>query len=298
MLLNEAGNDFSAEKIAAGNLTPVFFGSALTAFGVQTFLESYLKFAPPPMARNSSIGEIDPLGDQFSGFIFKIQANMNPAHRDRIAFLRVCSGKFERGMTVNIPRLGKQLKLSQSTSFMAEERNTVDEAVSGDIIGLYDTGTYQIGDTLTSGKDDFQYERLPQFTPELYIRVSAKNVMKQKSFYKGIQQLVQEGAIQLYKTIKTDDYLLGAVGQLQFEVFEHRMRNEYNAEVLMERMGSKIARWVDGEIVDENLSSSRSLLVKDRYDHYVFLFENDFALRWFQEKNPAVKLYNPMDQEN
>jgi peptide chain release factor 3 len=223
---------------------------------------------------------------------------MNPAHRDRIAFVRVCSGKFERGMTVNIPRLSKQIKLSQSTSFMAEERSTVDEAVSGDIIGLYDTGTYQIGDTLTTGKDDFQYERLPQFTPELYVRVSAKNVMKQKSFYKGIQQLVQEGAIQLYKTIKTDDYLLGAVGQLQFEVFEHRMRNEYNAEVLMERMGSKIARWVEGETVDENLSNSRSLLVKDRYGQYVFLFENDFALRWFQEKNPKVKLYNPMDQES
>ena len=133
---------------------------------------------------------------------------MNPAHRDRIAFVRVCSGKFERGMTVNIPRLGKQLKLSQSTSFMAEERNTVEEAVSGDIIGLYDTGTYQIGDTITTGKDDFQFERLPQFTPELFVRVSAKNVMKQKSFYKGIQQLVQEGAIQLYKTVKTDEYLL------------------------------------------------------------------------------------------
>jgi peptide chain release factor 3 len=201
-------------------------------------------------------------------------------------------------MTVNIPRLGKQIKLSQSTSFMAEERSTVDEAVSGDIIGLYDTGTYQIGDTITSGKENFQFERLPQFTPELFVRVSAKNVMKQKSFYKGIQQLVQEGAIQLYKTVKTDDYLLGAVGQLQFEVFEHRMRNEYNAEVLMERMGSKIGRWVEGDIVDENLSSSRSLLVKDRFDHYVFLFENDFALRWFQEKNPSVKLYNPMDQQD
>ena len=296
LLLNEAGNEFSAERIAEGNLIPVFFGSALTNFGVQTFLESYLQFAPPPKARNSSIGEIDPLAEQFSGFVFKIQANMNPAHRDRIAFVRVCSGKFERRMTVNIPRLGKQLKLSQSTSFMAEERNTVEEAVSGDIIGLYDTGTYQFGDTLTTGKNDFQYERLPQFTPELYVRVSAKNVMKQKSFYKGIQQLVQEGAIQLFKTVRMEEYLLGAVGQLQFEVFEHRMRNEYNAEVVMERMGSKIARWVENETVDENLSSSRSLLVKDRYDHYVFLFENDFALRWFQEKNTDVKLYNPMDQ--
>jgi peptide chain release factor 3 len=298
MLLNEAGNEFSAERVASGNLTPVFFGSALTNFGVQTFLETYLQFAPPPKARNSSIGEIDPLSEQFSGFVFKIQANMNPAHRDRIAFVRICSGKFERGMTINIPRLGKQLKLSQSTSFMAEERNTVDEAVSGDIIGLYDTGTYQIGDTLTTGKNDFQFERLPQFTPELFVRVSAKNVMKQKSFYKGIQQLVQEGAIQLYKTARTEDYLLGAVGQLQFEVFEHRMKNEYNAEVLMERFGSKISRWVEGDTVDESLSSSRSLLVKDRFDHYVFLFENEFALRWFQEKNPNVKLYNPMDQHD
>ena len=298
LLLNEAGNTFSRERVAEGTLIPVFFGSALTNFGVQTFLETYLQFAPSPKPRHSSIGEINPLSENFSGFVFKIQANMNPAHRDRIAFVRVCSGKFERGMTVNLPRLGKQLKLSQSTSFMAEERNTVEEAVSGDIIGLYDTGTYQIGDTITTGKDDFHFERLPQFTPELFVRVSAKNVMKQKSFYKGIQQLVQEGAIQLYKTVRSDEYLLGAVGQLQFEVFEHRMKNEYNAEVLMERLGSKMARWIENDVVDENLSSSRSLLVKDRFDHYAFLFENDFALRWFQEKNPTVKLYNPMDRQD
>ena len=296
LLLNEAGNEFSKEKIADGTLTPVFFGSALTNFGVQTFLETYLQFAPPPQPRESTIGKIDPLSENFSGFIFKIQANMNPAHRDRIAFLRICSGKFERGMTVNVPRTGKQIKLSQSTQFMADDRSTVDEAVSGDIIGLYDTGTYQIGDTITTGKDQFQFERLPQFTPELFVRVTAKNVMKQKHFHKGIGQLVQEGAIQLYKTLRTEDYLLGAVGQLQFEVFEHRMKNEYNVDVVMEGQGSKIARWVENDEVDDKLSSSRSLLVKDRYDHKVFLFENDFALRWFQEKNPNVKLYNPMDQ--
>jgi peptide chain release factor 3 len=296
LLLNEAGNEFSKEKIADGTLTPVFFGSALTNFGVQTFLETYLQFAPPPQPRESTIGAIDPLSENFSGFIFKIQANMNPAHRDRIAFLRICSGKFERGMTVNVPRTGKQIKLSQSTQFMADDRSTVDEAVSGDIIGLYDTGTYQIGDTITTGKDQFQFERLPQFTPELFVRVTAKNVMKQKHFHKGIGQLVQEGAIQLYKTLRTEDYLLGAVGQLQFEVFEHRMKNEYNVDVVMEGQGSKIARWVENDEVDDKLSSSRSLLVNDRYDHKVFLFENDFALRWFQEKNPNVKLYNPMDQ--
>lgn len=295
LLLNEAGNEFSDERVRNGTLTPVFFGSALTNFGVQTFLETYLQFAPSPQPRLSTIGEVDPLSPEFSGFIFKIQANMNPAHRDRIAFLRICSGKFERGMGVTLSRTGKPIKLSQSTQFLADDRSTVDEAVSGDIIGLYDTGTYQIGDTLASRKEAFQYERLPQFTPELFVRVSAKNVMKQKSFHKGIQQLVQEGAIQLFKTLKTDDYLLGAVGQLQFEVFEHRMKNEYNAEVLMEGLGSKVARWVENEDVNDNLSNSRSLLCVDRFENKVFLFENEFALRWFQDKNPEVKLYNPMD---
>ena len=298
LLLNEAGNEFSRERIANGTLTPVFFGSALANFGVQTFLETYLQFAPSPQPRESTIGKIDPLSDQFSGFIFKIQANMNPAHRDRIAFLRICSGEFERGMTVANPRTGKQLKLAQSTQFMADDRSTVNKAVSGDIIGLYDTGTYQIGDTLTAGKDSFYFEKLPQFTPELFVRVTAKNVMKQKHFHKGIEQLVQEGAIQLFKTFKYEEYLLGAVGQLQFEVFEHRMKNEYNVDVLLEGQGSKIARWVENEDINENLSSSRSLLVTDRFDNKVFLFENDFALRWFQDKNPDVKLYNPMDAEN
>ncbi|WP_071461155.1 peptide chain release factor 3 [Bacillus massilinigeriensis] len=295
MLLNEAGNEFSEERINNGELTPVFFGSALTNFGVQTFLEAYLKFAPEPQPRNSSAGPISPLSSDFSGFIFKIQANMNPAHRDRIAFLRICSGSFERGMSVTLPRTGKSIKLAQSTQFMADDRSTVDEAVAGDIIGLYDPGVYQIGDTIVSGKGSFQYERLPQFTPELFVRVTAKNVMKQKHFHKGIQQLVQEGAIQLFKTVKTEEYLLGAVGQLQFEVFEHRMRNEYNVEVLMESVGSKIARWIEDEDINENLSSSRSLLVTDRFDKKAFLFENDFALRWFQDKNPEIKLYNPMD---
>ena len=298
LLLNEAGNEFSRERIANGTLTPVFFGSALANFGVQTFLETYLQFAPSPQPRESTIGKIDPLSDHFSGFIFKIQANMNPAHRDRIAFLRICSGEFERGMMVANPRTGKQLKLAQSTQFMADDRSTVNKAVSGDIIGLYDSGTYEIGDTLTSGKDSFYFEKLPQFTPELFVRVTAKNVLKQKHFHKGIEQLVQEGAIQLFKTFKYEEYLLGAVGQLQFEVFEHRMKNEYNVDVLLEGQGSKIARWVENEDINENLSSSRSLLVTDRFDNKVFLFENDFALRWFQDKNPDVKLSNPMDAED
>ena len=148
---------------------------------------------------------------------------------------------------------------------------------------------------LQRGKNRFNLRRLPQFTPELFVRVSAKNVMKQKQFHKGIHQLVQEGAIQLYKTVQMEEYILGAVGQLQFEVFEHRMKNEYNAEVIMDSMGSKVARWIDGDQIDESLSSSRSLLVKDRFDKKLFLFENDFALRWFKDKNPNVNLINPME---
>lgn len=197
-------------------------------------------------------------------------------------------------MTVNLSRTGKSIKLAQSTQFLADDRSTVNEAVSGDIIGVYDTGTYQIGDTLVQGKQGFQYEKLPQFTPELFVRVTAKNVMKQKHFQKGILQLVQEGAIQYYKT-RTEDIILGAVGQLQFEVFEHRMKNEYNVDVKMEPIGSKIARWIENEEdVKETMSSSRSMLVKDRHDNLVFLFENDFAMRWFNDKNPDIRLYSLM----
>ncbi|RWR12446.1 peptide chain release factor 3 [Siminovitchia fortis] len=295
MLLDEAGNEFSVEKLTEGEMTPVFFGSALTAFGVQTFLETYLKFAPSPQPRKSNLGEIEPASEGFSGFVFKIQANMNPAHRDRIAFVRICSGEFERGMSVTLARTGKQFKLSQSTQFLADDRSTVNKAVSGDIIGLYDTGTYQIGDSIAEGKKIIQYEKLPQFTPELFVKVTAKNVMKQKSFQKGIHQLVQEGAVQLFKTYRMEDYILGAVGQLQFEVFVHRMKNEYNSDVIMEPMGSKIARWIENDQIDESVSSQRSLLVKDRFDNPVFLFENDFALRWFMDKNPAIQLRDPME---
>lgn len=226
-LLVEAGDEFSEEKIARGDQTPVFFGSALTNFGVQTFLETFLQFAPAPHAHKTEEGgEVSPYEKEFSGFVFKIQANMNPAHRDRIAFVRICSGVFERGMDVTLGRTGKKVKLSNVTQFMADARENVTEAVAGDIIGVYDTGNYQIGDTLYEGKMNVQYEELPSFTPELFMKVTAKNVMKQKSFHKGIYQLVQEGAIQLYKTYLTEEYIIGAVGQLQFEVFQYRMSNE------------------------------------------------------------------------
>ena len=290
-LLTEAGNEFSEEKIARGTLTPVFFGSALTNFGVQTFLETYLEFAPAPDEHKTKNEQmIQPDSPEFSGFVFKIQANMNPNHRDRIAFVRICSGEFDRGMDVTLMRTQKKLRLNNATQFMADTRENVETSVAGDIIGLYDTGNFQIGDTIYTGKQAITYEDLPQFTPEMFMKVSAKNVMKQKSFHKGIEQLVQEGAIQFYKTYTTNEYILGAVGQLQFEVFKHRMLNEYNTEVIMEPMGRKIARWINLEDLDEKMSSSRNILAKDRFEQPVFLFENQFALNWFKDKYPNIEL--------
>lgn len=290
-LLQEAGDDFDLEKVEEGNQTPVFFGSALTNFGVQTFLEAFLEYAPAPQAHKTQDDKkVDPYEEEFSGFVFKIQANMNPAHRDRIAFLRICSGTFTRGMEVTLERTAKKMKLSNVTQFMADARHNIQEAVAGDIIGIYDTGNYQVGDTLYEGKLGIAYEELPSFTPELFMQVNAKNVMKQKSFYKGIQQLVQEGAIQLYQTYLTDDYIIGAVGQLQFEVFQYRMKNEYNSEVVMKPLGHKIARWIDPKDLDKNMHSSRNILAKDRFGQPLFLFENEFAMRWFADKYPNVEL--------
>ncbi|MCI5812664.1 MAG: EF-Tu/IF-2/RF-3 family GTPase, partial [Lactobacillus sp.] len=233
---------------------------------------------------------VEPLDSEFSGFVFKIQANMNPKHRDRIAFVRICSGEFDKGMDVTLERTGKPVRLSNVTEFMANTRENVEKAVAGDIIGLYDTGNFQIGDSIYTGKKDIKFEKLPQFTPEIFMRVSAKNVMKQKSFHKGINQLVQEGAIQLFQSYNSNDYILGAVGQLQFEVFKFRMQNEYNSEVIMEPMGNKTARWIDPDQLDPKMSSSRNILVKDINGDPLFLFENQFAENWFKQKYTDVKL--------
>ncbi len=292
-LLQIAGNEFSKEAVAAGELTPVFFGSALTGFGVESFLQTFLSFAPQPSTTIDQAEEpVEPTDEDFSGFIFKIQANMDPKHRDRIAFVRICSGQFLPGMDVTLTRTDRNFRLNNSTQFMAEDREMVKHAVAGDIIGLYDTGNFQIGDTIYEGKDAVSFKELPQFTPELFVQVEPKNVMKQKSYHKGIQQLVQEGAIQLYKTYHTDEYILGAVGQLQFEVFEHRMNNEYNSEVVMKPLGKKIARWINPEHLDQSMSSSRSLLAKDGQDEPVILFDSEFSLRWFTDKYPEAELYS------
>ncbi|XIF19632.1 MAG: peptide chain release factor 3 [Acetilactobacillus jinshanensis] len=293
-LINEAGNQFSEDKILHGKQTPVFFGSALKDFGVKTFLDGYLDFAPKPEPHealvNSKRTKVIPTDPQFTGFVFKIQANLNPRHRDRIAFVRICSGKFVKGMTVTLHRTHRQMRLNNVTEFIANNRENVNLAVAGDIIGLYDTGNFQIGDTIYSGKKDVKFPKLPQFTPELFAKVSAKNVMKQKTFYKGIHQLVQEGAVQLFREYSTNAYILGAVGDLQFQVFQFRMENEYHSDINLQRMGHKTARWVDPKQINDRMSSSRNLLVKDQKGHPLFLFDNDFAMRWFQNKYPDVKL--------
>ncbi|WP_269409586.1 peptide chain release factor 3 [Lentibacillus daqui] len=289
-LLDEAGGTFSLDAVLAGQLTPVFFGSALAPFGVQTFIDTFISMAPGPTPRKSTNGVISPETSEFSGFIFKIQANMNTKHRDRVAFLRVCSGKFERGMTVKLARTNKSIKLAQTQQFIASSRETVEEAYAGDIIGIYDPNAYRIGDTLIEGKDTFTYDELPQFPPDLFKKVTAKNVMKSKQFRKGLEQLVQEGAIQLYKGYRTDENILGAVGELQFDVFKFRMKNEYNADVMLESIGERIPRWLTVEKPDESLFDERSMLTKDREGNFVVLFKNDFSLRLFMEKHPDVEL--------
>ncbi|PYI50869.1 peptide chain release factor 3 [Paenibacillus flagellatus] len=288
-LLDIAGDEFDLERVASGELTPVFFGSAINNFGVQTFLENFLQLAPEPTPRNSTQGVIEPTYEKFTGYIFKIQANMNPAHRDRIAFLRICSGKFERGMSVKHVRVGKDIKLSQPQQFLAQERDIVEEAFPGDIIGLFDPGIFRIGDSLTQGPA-LEFEELPTFSPEMFSKVTIKNALKQKQFLKGIDQLTEEGTIQVFRTtVGFDEMILGVVGQLQFEVMEHRMRAEYGVEILLQRLPYQFARWVVDDKIDPSKFRINSLLVKDKKDNYVALFENEYAMRSAIEKMPQAK---------
>lgn len=247
-LLDAAGENFDEQRFLEGEITPVFFGSALTNFGVEPFLEAFGRMAPTPSPRSTSAGKRAPEERSFSGFIFKIQANMDKNHRDRVAFLRVCSGKFERGMTVKVARDGKELKLNNATTFFAQERQTVEEGWPGDIIGLYDTGVFQIADTLIEGGEPFHFDGIPRFCPELFARVIAPNPLKRKRLDKGLQHLSDEGTIQvLYPPDRYTgaDCILAAVGRLQFEVVQHRMLEEYDVEIKLDPLGFTAARWLD-----------------------------------------------------
>lgn len=284
-LLDIAGESFDEERIRKGTLTPVFFGSAINGFGLPTFFHEFLRLAAPPAKKNSSIGLIEPLSNNFSGFIFKIQANMNPAHRDRIAFLRVCSGKFTRDLTVSHVRTGKKIRLSQPQQFLAQDRQIIEEAYPGDIIGIFDPGIYQIGDTL-SEENAFEFEKLPRFSPELFSSVTACDAMKYKQFNKGLSQLAEEGAIQVYRVPATEEIVLGVVGELQFEVFQYRLKAEYGVDVVLNRLPYQLARWVK-----KPPSSLGGFMVKDENDNSVILYDNDFSLDWAKRRNPSVTFY-------
>ena len=297
-MLDIAGDAFDLEQVLAGELTPLFFGSAVSNFGVEPFLQDFLQMAPPPGPRDSSAGLVDPIADPFTGFVFKIQANMNPDHRDRIAFLRICSGRFEKGMEVRHSRTGKKVRLAQPQQFMAQDRNIVEEAYPGDIIGVFDPGTFGIGDTLSAGNREILFEDIPTFPPEVFSRVAPADSMKRKPFLKGVEQLTQEGAIQLYKQpdIGTETYIVGVVGQLQFEVLEYRLQAEYGVAIRRTDLPYRHARWIVPEgkgpmpDLDRLTLTSTSMLVLDRHENPVVLFESEWAIQWVLDRNKGMGL--------
>ena len=304
-LLNEAGETFDQKRVDEGDLTPMFFGSAMTNFGVQDFLEEYIRLAPEPRSRQSSDGIIAPDDEDFSGFVFKIQANMNPAHRDRLAFIRICSGKFERNMEVWHERSGKMIKLAQPQQFLAQDRQIIDTAYPGDIVGLFDPGIFGIGDTICMPNHKFKYADFPVFPPEKFARVQAKDTMKRKQFVKGIEQLTQEGAIQLFRQAGAgmDSYIVGTVGTLQFEVLEYRLKKEYNVDIEMTMQPLEVARWMaweDGsEVTPASLKGAdRGMFVYDRHENPVLLVSNEWALGWILDNNPNLLLNHvPFDKK-
>ncbi len=291
-LLDVAGDEFDMEKVKSGQLTPMFFGSAMTNFGVKPFLEKFLELAPCPQPRAALEGVADPLSEDFTAFVFKIQANMNPQHHDRIVFMRICSGKFEKGMSVTHRQSGKTVRLSQPQQFLATERTIIDEAYPGDIIGVFDPGTMGVGDTLYSGKA-ITFADFPVFPPELFARIRAKDTMKRKQFVKGMTQLAQEGAVQIFEQPHSggESYIIGAVGQLQFEVLEYRLKNEYKVDLEITHLPYSVARWVtqeSAEPVDHTKLKGidSAMVVKDNRDRIVLLISNEWQANWVVERNP------------
>ena len=293
-LLDGACDELDMERVSRGNLSPVFFGSALTNFGVETFLEHFLKMTTSPLPRNTTTGMVDPFSPNFSAFVFKIQANMNKAHRDRIAFMRICSGKFEAGMEVTHVQGGRKIRLSQPQQMMAQDRKIVEEAYAGDIIGVFEPGSVAIGETLCTG-EKVEFEGIPTFAPEHFARVRQMDTMKRKQFIKGISQIAQEGAIQIFQEFNTgmEEIIVGVVGVLQFEVLTYRLENEYNVEVKLEKLPYEYIRWVENadEIdVAKIQGTSDMKRIKDLKDNPLLLFVNSWSVGMVEERNPKLKL--------
>lgn len=293
-LLDGASAEYDLAEIQRGNLTPVFFGSALTNFGVEVFLQHFLEMTTTPLPRMSDKGLIDPVENDFSAFIFKIQANMNKAHRDRVAFMRICSGRFDAGMEVRHVQGGKVLRLSQPQQIMADARKILDEAYAGDIIGVFDPGIFSIGDTLCMPKDQFAYEGIPTFAPEHFARVRQLDTMKRKQFVKGITQIAQEGAIQIFKEFHTgmEEIIVGVVGVLQFDVLKYRLENEYNVEIKLEPLPYEYIRWVENEDIDMDKLTGTSDMKKvtDLKDNPLLLFVNAWSVQMVLDRNKGLKL--------
>ena len=294
-LLDGASAEFDQEQVSKGNMTPVFFGSALTNFGVETFLEHFLKMTTSPLPRMSDEGEIDPMSDDFSAFVFKIQANMNKAHRDRIAFMRICSGKFDAGMEVFHVQGGKKMRLSQPQQMMASDRHIVDEAYAGDIIGVFDPGIFSIGDTICMPGKKFAYEGIPTFAPEHFARVRQLDTMKRKQFVKGISQIAQEGAIQIFQEYKggMEEIIVGVVGVLQFDVLKYRLENEYNVDIRLENLPYEHIRWIANkeEInLDRIQGTSDMKKVMDLKGNPLLLFVNPWSVGMVQDRNKDLVL--------
>ncbi len=293
-LLDGAGVSFDLEQVQAGKLTPVCFGSALTNFGVEIFLQHFLKMATTPLPRKADIGLVDPKEKDFSAFVFKIQANMNKAHRDRVAFMRICSGKFQRDAEYYHVQGNKKMRLSQPQQLMAAEREIVEEAYAGDVIGVFDPGIFAIGDTITVPGKRFQYSGIPTFAPEHFCRVSAKDSMKRKQFVKGTEQIAQEGAIQIFKVPNSgmEEVIVGVVGTLQLDVFQYRMKNEYGVDLRMEMLPYEEIRLIDeypGDLGDLNLGSDAELL-EDYRGRNLLVYSSYWAIDFTNRRNPGLKV--------
>ena len=294
-LLDGASAEFDQEMVSKGELTPVFFGSALTNFGVETFLEHFLSMTTSPLPRVADCGPVDPMDDDFSAFVFKIQANMNKAHRDRIAFMRICSGKFDASQEVYHVQGDKKMRLLQPQQMMAEARHVVDEAYAGDIIGVFDPGIFSIGDTICAPGKKFAFEGIPTFAPEHFARVRLMDTMKRKQFVKGINQIAQEGAIQIFQELygNMEEIIVGVVGVLQFDVLKFRLENEYNVEIRLENLPYEHIRWIENkeEVDVDNLTGTSDMKkVIDMKGNPLLLFVNEWSVGMTLDRNEGLVL--------
>jgi peptide chain release factor 3 len=290
-LVKGASHSFDLEAYLAGKLTPVFFGTALANFGVREMLDGFVEWAPMPVTRATETRQVEPLENPFSGFVFKIQANMDPKHRDRIAFMRICSGTYHKGMKMRHVRLGKDIKVSDAVNFKAGDRESVDIALSGDIIGLHNHGTIQIGDTFTEG-ESLKFTGIPHFAPELFKRIRLKDPLKTKQLQKGIQQLAEEGSTQVFMPLNNNDLIVGAVGNLQFEVVAFRLRDEYKAEAIYEPVNVFTAHWVecgDEKMLADFKKKQADNLALDGGGHLSYLAPTRVNLQLTQERWPDIQ---------